>query len=160
MEGQRRREDKAGPLPEVVVFSLQEVSPLASAFIGGSFISPYLLAFEEALNLAAAAAAAQDANTNGRDETVTVAPTASTGPVRPYTLVRARNVGMTAIMLFARDPAALRDIQEAEVGFGANNMGNKGAVALRATFGRGEDETEVTDSRLRTQRLWCGSPQH
>ncbi|CRJ97123.1 hypothetical protein BN1708_009449 [Verticillium longisporum] len=134
----------ATALPEVVVFSLQEVSPLASAFIGGSFISPYLLAFEEALNLAAAAAAAQDANTNGRDETVTVAPTASTGPVRPYTLVRARNVGMTAIMLFARDPAALRDIQEAEVGFGANNMGNKGAVALRATFGRGEDETEVT----------------
>ncbi|EEY16063.1 conserved hypothetical protein [Verticillium alfalfae VaMs.102] len=124
----------ATALPEVVVFSLQEVSPLASAFIGGSFISPYLLAFEEALNLAAAAA--QDANTNGRDETVTVAPTASAGPVRPYTLVRARNVGMTAIMLFARDPAALRDIQEAEVGFGANNMGNKGAVALRATFGR------------------------
>ncbi|KAM0326157.1 hypothetical protein ACHAQA_006751 [Verticillium albo-atrum] len=133
----------ATTLPEVVVFSLQEVSPLASAFIGGSFVSPYLLAYEEALNLAAARHDA-DSNGNGGD-TVTVAPTvAPSSPVRPYTLVRARNVGMTAIMLFARDPEALRDVQEAEVGFGANNMGNKGAVALRATFGRGEAETEVT----------------
>ncbi|KAM0275964.1 hypothetical protein ACHAQH_007227 [Verticillium albo-atrum] len=137
----------ATALPEVVVFSLQEVSPLASAFIGGSFVSPYLLAYEEALNLAAAkhGTARPDTDTDGsHDATLTVAPTVNAGPVRPYTLVRARNVGMTAIMLFARDPAALRDVQEAEVGFGANNMGNKGAVALRATFGRGEDETEVT----------------
>lgn len=41
---------------------------------------------------------------------------------------------MTAIMLFARDPAALQNVTEAEVGFGAAEMGNKGAVGLRFSY--------------------------
>lgn len=49
-------------------------------------------------------------------------------------MVRAKNVGMTAILLFARDPAAIHHIQEAVVGFGVQDMGNKGAVGLRVTW--------------------------
>jgi hypothetical protein len=62
----------------------------------------------------------------------------------PYTLVRAKNVGMTAILLYARDPAAVKQIEEAECGFGAADMGNKGAVGLRVTWsrGRGHDGDE------------------
>lgn len=65
---------------------------------------------------------------------------------RRYTLVKAHNVGYTAIMLFAKDPARVRDLQEAEVGFGAAEMGNKGAVGLRALYqvGDGERSTELT----------------
>lgn len=129
----------ATALPDVVVFSLQEVAPLSYSFIGGYFLSPYLARYEEALNLAASRF-----TSSSDDDTITVEPT--TRPVRPYTLVRARNVGMTAIMLFARDPAALQNVQEAEVGFGAAEMGNKGAVALRFAYsgGDGADTTELT----------------
>jgi hypothetical protein len=41
---------------------------------------------------------------------------------------------MTAILLFARDPAAIHHIREAVVGFGVQEMGNKGAVALRVVW--------------------------
>ncbi|KAH7358191.1 endonuclease/Exonuclease/phosphatase [Plectosphaerella cucumerina] len=131
----------ATTLPDVVVFSLQEVAPLSYSFIGGYFLSPYLARYEEALNLAASRFSSPS---TADDDTITVEPTAS--PVRPYTLVRTRNVGMTAIMLFARDPAALQSVQEAEVGFGAAEMGNKGAVALRFAYdgGDGADATELT----------------
>lgn len=59
-----------------------------------------------------------------------------------YTLVRSKNVGMTAILLFARDPKTVADVQEAEVGFGAAEMGNKGAVGLRIVYeGVGSDKS-------------------
>ena len=45
---------------------------------------------------------------------------------------------MTAIMLFARTPAALLQIEEAECGFGAADMGNKGAVGLRVVWSDGK----------------------
>ena len=68
------------------------------------------------------------------------------GSKTPYTLVRAKNVGMTAILLFARDPASIRTIEEAECGFGAADMGNKGAVGLRVTWQQQPHDvlTEVT----------------
>lgn len=47
-------------------------------------------------------------------------------------------------MLFARDPARLKDIQAAEVGFGAAEMGNKGAVGLRALYEIDGESTELT----------------
>lgn len=74
----------------------------------------------------------------------------------PYKLVGSRNVGMTAIMLFARKPDAIHHIQFAECAFGIADMGNKGAVALRVTYsdagspGEGPDDaaeertTEIT----------------
>ena len=52
----------------------------------------------------------------------------------PYTLVRARNVGMTAILLYAREPERVRKVEGAECGFGTAEMGNKGAVGLRVTW--------------------------
>lgn len=66
---------------------------------------------------------------------------------RPYTLVKAHNVGYTAILLFAKDPERIRNLQDAEVGFGAAEMGNKGAVGLRALYdvdGSGDKSTELT----------------
>lgn len=53
-------------------------------------------------------------------------------------------MGYTAIMLFARDATRLRDIQEAQVGFGAAEMGNKGAVGLRALYEVDGESTELT----------------
>ncbi|AEO65237.1 uncharacterized protein THITE_2112046 [Thermothielavioides terrestris NRRL 8126] len=117
-------------LPDLVVFSLQEVAPLSYAFIGSYFLNPYYARFGEALNLASErvlAAAADDAN--DRD-----ASSSSSAARPPYTLVRSKNVGMTSILLYARDPAAIRKIEEAECGFGAADIGNKGAVGLRVTW--------------------------
>lgn len=123
--------------------SLQEVAPLSYSFIGSYFLNPYYARYEEALNLASvrlleAKALASDASQ------------ASPRPTpRPYTLVRAKNVGMTAILLFARDPTHIHKIDEAECGFGAADMGNKGAVGLRVTWsdapnGATTPATEVT----------------
>lgn len=115
--------------------SLQEVAPLSYSFIGEYFLSPYYARFEQALNLAAVQVLETTTTpSNGEGEV-------ESGPARgqeasPFTLVRAKNVGMTAIMLLARDPAAVHQIEEAECGFGAADMGNKGAVGLRVTWGR------------------------
>ncbi|TDZ38643.1 Polyphosphatidylinositol phosphatase INP52 [Colletotrichum spinosum] len=134
-------------LPDVVVFSLQEVAPLSYSFIGGYFLSPYFARYEEALNLAATRYLSNADDASSDSESVTVEP-AALGPVRPYTLVRARNVGMTAIMLFARNPEAILRVQEAEVGFGAAEMGNKGAVALRVLYEGKTDDGENKATEL------------
>ncbi|KAK3363428.1 DNase I-like protein [Lasiosphaeria hispida] len=121
-------------LPDLVVFSLQEVAPLSHAFVGSYFLNPYFSRYEEALNLASArlVATIEDGDSDG---TTSVTEQAERRvPPHPYTLVRAKNVGMTAILLFARDPGALRQIEEAECGFGAADMGNKGAVGLRVIW--------------------------
>ncbi|KAI9163327.1 Polyphosphatidylinositol phosphatase INP52 [Paramyrothecium foliicola] len=113
-------------LPDVVVFSLQEIGPMSYSFIGGYLLNPYIARFEEAVNLAAAQ------HEDQRQQVVSVSPTP--GPKKHYSLVKAGNVGYTAILLFARDPTRLRHIQEAEVGFGAAEMGNKGAAGLRVLY--------------------------
>ncbi|KAK3355382.1 DNase I-like protein [Neurospora tetraspora] len=130
-------------LPDLVVFSLQEVAPLAYSFIGPYFLNPYYARYAEALNLAAGQLLEADdyrTSSNGASGSG-----ASGGD--PYKLVRAKNVGMTAILLFARDPSKIQQIEEAECGFGAADMGNKGAVGLRVTWsdvdGR-EDNTIAT----------------
>ncbi|KAI1100987.1 DNase I-like protein [Jackrogersella minutella] len=115
----------ASSLPEVVVISLQEMSPLARAFIGSYVLSPYFERYESAINIAATKFAAEEERQNRPKDS-------------PFTLVSMHNVGMTGIMLFARDPAALQNIKVAEVGFGAGDMANKGAVGLRTLY-RKED---------------------
>ncbi|KPM39185.1 hypothetical protein AK830_g7392 [Neonectria ditissima] len=138
----------ASGLPDLVVLSLQEVAPLSYCFIGGYFLNPYLTRFEEAVNIAARSHAQahpdSDGSSQNRDSAVSL--TQTTPPTKPYTLVRANNVGYTAILLFARDASRLRDIQEAEVGFGAAEMGNKGAVGLRMLYDGGGSgkSTELT----------------
>ncbi len=66
----------------------------------------------------------------------------------PYKLVRSANVGMTAIMLFARRPQAVHSVQVAECGFGVADMGNKGAVALRVTYDHGDGTDTPAASEL------------
>lgn len=123
----------ATALPELVAFSLQEMAPLPSAFIGSYLLKPYFDRYESALNLAADKCVADE----GR-------PPRSRDRNRPYTLVTTRNVGMTGIMLFARDPAAISDLQAAEVGFGAGDMANKGAVGLRMYYEKAGTQTQLT----------------
>ncbi|KAL1836093.1 hypothetical protein VTJ49DRAFT_5577 [Mycothermus thermophilus] len=129
-------------LPDLVVFSLQEVAPLSYSFIGSYFLNPYYARFTEALNLASTwalghgdaptTAAASSSSPSSPDNSAAMARPSSDSP--PYTLVRAKNVGMTAMLLYARDPTAVTAIAEAECGFGAADMGNKGAVGLRVTW--------------------------
>lgn len=119
--------------------SLQEISPLAHGFVGGYLLNPYLTPFKEALNLAATGVQQSQAK-NGpgpspqRSASTTPSVWRRQQPDYPYKLVEARNVGMTAILLFARKPDAIHHIQLAECAFGIANMGNKGAVALRVTY--------------------------
>ncbi|ROW10276.1 hypothetical protein VMCG_01929 [Cytospora schulzeri] len=136
----RPQKDEPVELPDLVVFSLQEISPLAHGFVGGYLLNPYFTAFKEALNLAAIGvqqAQAENApkpRPNLQRSTSTISSMWRRQPDYPYKLVEARNVGMTAILLFARKPDAIHHIQSAECAFGIANMGNKGAVALRVTY--------------------------
>ncbi|ORY67290.1 Endonuclease/exonuclease/phosphatase [Pseudomassariella vexata] len=121
----------ATTLPELVLISLQEMAPLSSAFIGSYWLSPYFSRYESALNLAAAKFIAEEERQHRPKD-------------KAYTLVKMCNVGMTGIMLFARDKNALHNIKSAEVGFGAGDMANKGAVGLRMDFEKDGKETELT----------------
>ncbi|AEO54755.1 hypothetical protein MYCTH_2297711 [Thermothelomyces thermophilus ATCC 42464] len=149
-------------LPDLVVFSLQEVAPLSYAFAGSYFLNPYYARFGEALNLASAKLLA--ATTTTTTTTTPTTPTRATRATRatttddrdedarpssppPYTLVRAKNVGMTAILLYARDPASIQKLEEAECGFGAADMGNKGAVGLRVTWNGRQQQDEQQDEQ-------------
>lgn len=112
-----------------ILSSLQEVAPMAYSFIGPYFLDPYLAAYGQALNLAAEAfndPATDHDNIKLLDRQQLAQPT--------YTLVRSKNVGMTAVLLFAKDAATIVDVKEAEVGFGAAEMGNKGAAGLRVVY--------------------------
>lgn len=116
--------------------SLQEISPLTQGYLGGQFLNPYLNPFKEALNIAALEIE------DGESRPPRALQRTKTGLSAmfrrqsdyPYKLVEARNVGMTAIMVFARKPDAIHHIQHAECAFGIANMGNKGAIALRVTY--------------------------
>ncbi|RYP06017.1 hypothetical protein DL764_003434 [Monosporascus ibericus] len=118
--------NNATTLPELVVFSLQEMAPLAKAFIGDSILKPYFQRYESAVNLAAAKFLTGDGQTPPKDNV--------------YRLAAVRNVGMTGIMLLARDKYALRNIRTTDLGFGAVDMANKGAVGLRFLYTK-EDES-------------------
>lgn len=115
------------------------MAPLAYSFIGGYFLNPYLSRYEQAINIAAQHII--DDLSSRNSETVNTAPTL---PSKPYTLVRGKNVGYTAILLFAREPSRLKNIQEAEVGFGAAEIGNKGAVGLRMLYEADGGSSELT----------------
>jgi endonuclease/exonuclease/phosphatase family metal-dependent hydrolase len=110
-------------LPDVVVLSLQEIAPLSHAFVGGFLLSPYLGRFHHAVQSAARELSGEDDD--------------------PYSLITARNVGMTGIMVFAKDPGAIQDLETGGVGLGVADMGNKGAVGARFTYHRGDSYTEL-----------------
>ncbi|PSR94039.1 Endonuclease/exonuclease/phosphatase [Coniella lustricola] len=172
-------EDEEGglsTLPDLVVFSLQEIAPLAYGYLGGHFLAPYLNPFEKALNMAAIDLLEQQQQQQ-QQQTPERHASASPSPSRldigetsgrptgrrqplhrsrsalsnifrkqtdcPYKLMEMRNVGMTAIMLFARRPEAIVRIESAECAFGIANMGNKGAIALRVSYNSAGEEATV-----------------
>ena len=115
---QPRRSD----LPDVLVLSLEEVAPISYSFLGGSFLTPYYNAFRKAVKVASG-------NTT-------------------YVNVAARNVGMTAIMLFVKKDIAstVAYIHSAGVGVGLQEMGNKGAVAIRIGLRAGEGSADIMET--------------
>ncbi|KAI1818558.1 DNase I-like protein [Poronia punctata] len=121
----------ATTLPDVVVFSLQEMAPLANAFIGGSMIKPYFQSYTSALNLATSESMSSQ---SGKP---------------PYTLVHWHNVGMTGIMLFCHDRVSVLKLQSSVVGFGAGDMANKGAAGIRVHVSKeGQPRGRMQDTEL------------
>ena len=96
--------------PELLVLCLQEIAPIANSFLGGSFLTPYFNAFRNVVKLAS-----KDHN---------------------YVNVISRNVGMTALMVFARDDVVDKVgwLHTAGVGVGVSEMGNKGAVGVKLGY--------------------------
>lgn len=116
-------------LPDVIVLSLQEIAPIAYAFLGGHQLDPYLSRIVETLPLAAQHhGAAPDL----------------------YRHVLTETLGLTAIMVFATPAAADRiaSIQTAGVGVGLWDMGNKGAVGVRMALRRPELELTFVAAHL------------
>ncbi|OAX84630.1 hypothetical protein ACJ72_00994 [Emergomyces africanus] len=115
---------KSGPqstdLPEILVLSLQEIAPIAYAFLGGSFLDPYFDAFCRSVNIAAGD--------------------------QHYENIITKNVGMTAVMVFVRGDVAenISWIETAEVGVGVQEVGNKGAVGARFGYQIREDTVDLT----------------
>lgn len=104
----------ASNTPDLLVLCLQEIAPLGYAFLGGSFLTPYYNAFASAVQLTNAG----------------------------YVNVVSRNVGLTAIMLFAKEEIAsnITSVETGGVGVGVQQVGNKGAVGVRIGYG----ETTIT----------------
>jgi endonuclease/exonuclease/phosphatase family metal-dependent hydrolase len=103
---------KGAPMPDLVAISLQEISPIAYSFLGGSYLKPYFDRLTTTVQLAA------DLHSHGSEQLEHVA---------------TRSLGMTGLMIFAKPNFAHRIqwIQSAGAGVGFANMGNKGAIAMR-----------------------------
>lgn len=114
---------QSSPAPEVLVLSLQEIAPIAYAFLGGSLLVPYLDVFHATVDLAATKRWPTD-------------------DVKYVNLVT-DNCGMTGIMVFVRSDVAgkVAWVEAAEVGVGVHEMGNKGAVGARVGYLAAGDET-------------------
>lgn len=103
-------------LPDLIVFHLQEIAPLGYAFLGHSFVKPYLHRFRTALKIASD-------NYSEKHKTENLS----------YLNITAHNCGLTGLLIFAKDELAHRihTVNIAEVGVGVSEMGNKGAVGAR-----------------------------
>jgi endonuclease/exonuclease/phosphatase family metal-dependent hydrolase len=106
---------KGAPVPDLVAISLQEISPIAYSFLGGSYLKPYFDRVTTTVQLAA------DLHSHGSEQLEHVA---------------TRSLGMTGLMIFAKPKFAQRIqwMQSAGAGVGFANMGNKGAVAMRVAI--------------------------
>lgn len=113
-------------LPDLVVLALQEIAPVGHSLIGGSFLVPYFTKFHTAVQKAARKVVSE------YDD------------VSMYTAIAVKNTGMTGIMVFARDPDMIQDLETGGVGFGLSEMGDKGAVGTRFTYGIDDVSTGLT----------------
>ncbi|RKF62843.1 Polyphosphatidylinositol phosphatase INP53 [Erysiphe neolycopersici] len=116
--------------PDLIVLSLQEVAPTPYAFIGGSILSPYISRFHDAI------ANYPDYQELGNDTS-------------KYVPVVITNTGTTCLIVYAKDPSAVKDIETAGVGTGYWNMGNKGAAGARLKY----NNTELTFAALHLSAL-------
>ncbi|PYI00095.1 DNase I-like protein [Aspergillus ellipticus CBS 707.79] len=105
--------DSSAAPPDLVVLSLQEIAPLAYAFLGGSFLTPYFTSLTQVVDRAVA----QRWDTH-------------------YVNLLTDNSGMTGLLVFARSDIAdhVSSVDTARVGFGFQEMGNKGAVGARVSY--------------------------
>jgi hypothetical protein len=113
----------SSPLPpDLIVLCLQEIAPIGYAFLGGSFLAPYFSKFSTIIRDAVSKRFGSNAD---------------------YTPLLVRNVGLTALMVFAKSDVKekIRWIETAGVGVGMCEMGNKGAVGARLGFAGDGDET-------------------
>lgn len=110
--------------PDLIVLSLQEIALLGYSFLGGSWLAPYFAHFNQAVSLAITRKFGKDSR---------------------CTSVIARNVGMTAIMVFARHDVEgkIRWMETGGIGVGVWGMGNKGAVGVRLGLATGDDGEET-----------------
>ncbi|KUJ06315.1 inositol 5-phosphatase-like protein [Mollisia scopiformis] len=113
-------------LPDLVVLSLQEIAPIPHSLIGGSFLVPYFIRFNHAV---------QKGARKWSD---------ATDDLPLYDPIAARNLGMTGIMVFAKKQTWTEDIEYAGVGVGLAEMGNKGAAAIRLKYRRVSTSVELT----------------
>lgn len=100
--------------PELIVLCLQEIAPIAYAFLGGSYLDPYFNSFRHVVDQAVS---------NRWDDT-------------SYDILVRDNSGMTGLLVFARSDIVdkVTWIDSARVGFGFQQMGNKGAVGARLGY--------------------------
>jgi hypothetical protein len=109
--------DQQGSLtaPAIIVLSLQEIAPIAYAFLGGSFLESYFDSFRRAVDLAAAERWQRHAQ---------------------YVNIAKPNCGLTGIMVFVRSDAesSISRVETAEAGLGFLQMGNKSAVGVRLGY--------------------------
>lgn len=115
-------------LPDLLVLSLQEIAPIPHCLIGGSFLVPYFARLHQAVQNASRKASGSAARNDA--------------PI--YHPIAARNLGMTGIMVFAKNPEAVSDVETGGVGVGVAEMGNKGAIGVRLTYHGNGTSTELT----------------
>lgn len=110
--------------PDLIVLSLQEIAPIAYSFLGGSYLGPYFDSFVKAVKQA----------------TVKQWNESYVNVVRDHT-------GMTGLMIFARPDAMnkISKIETAHVGFGFNELGNKGAVGARLGYATADHPSKTAD---------------
>ncbi|KAF2673507.1 putative inositol 5-phosphatase [Microthyrium microscopicum] len=122
-------------LPAIIAISIQEIAPLAPAFLGRALLTPYFDAFTQCVALA----------TEGRLR-------AHQTPVEAdeYSLLLARHVGMTGLMVFIRAGVDVAWVQTAGAGCGVWQTGNKGAVGARlgVKMDRGIEEVTLVAAHL------------
>ena len=99
--------------PDLIVLSVQELAPIAYAFLGGSYLDPYFASLKDVVDQAVA----QRWDIN-------------------YVNLVTDNSGMTGLMVFVRSDVAERvsSVDTARIGFGFQEMGNKGAVGARLAY--------------------------
>ncbi|KMU84789.1 hypothetical protein CIHG_02573 [Coccidioides immitis H538.4] len=119
-------------LPDILILALQEIAPIAYAFLGGSYLDQYYASVRSAVDRATAVKGGAGYDDNGGVH---------------YVNLLSKNVGLTALMVFARNDVSgrIRYVEVAEVGVGVQETGNKGAVGARIGYLAGSEEDSNDD---------------